>query len=1152
MKRSLLILLGCLCSLLSFAQTNKPFAKTLLWRISGKNLSKPSYLYGTMHLTDERLFNFSDSLLLAIEQSEGFAIELDPDEMMGLVMEQMFNDIKKAKLLKDVVSKKAFAKYAPLLAKRLKKEQDEITVKDVVQEQNKWMQEAYNNGTMPTFVDTWLFDIARRQGKWVGGIEDVQDQAGLLEDVFNEQDLEFLTADYSVQGKKFLNSMIEMYEKQDISELETFVGDRGRKDLLLLRRNIKMAYRMDSLSAIRSMVFAVGAAHLAGDSGVIDLLRKKGFVVEPVFSDKKIAGKNYKLDAKPVAWQKITDNQGLYEVEMPGKASPIKMYGVLEMRLNFNLFTSSGYLTMALPSNFTTEKADSMMLVMARAMMQDPKLKQGKAIIKNGMNGREYIGKGADGFKRAQAFSNGKTVYLACAFFNKEANVMGEDAQHFFNSLVLRELEKKSSENVSFSGIFPGVQGEAPVALEYNKEISKQAIEKDWSTTVYAGLDQHAGAFYMLISKGTMNDTYIPNDSIYLGQIRDNSKDKFERKDLDTLLVDNGIYTLEQKGPYKEKDIYFHGKSYVKGNRCYSFFAIVPASDQNKATAAKVVASFKLVPPPLSKWQTHTAESYVSTWAPSPFLRPEVEDSSIAENNVYFNAKDSNSSYAFSILKTAIDTNYWYNGKQDYWDPLLAGYVGETDTLLSKAVFTSNGLDGYDLVLSDKNLLKKNRMLRLFNYGDTLYTMFSCVSAPDAENADIRRFFTDIKFSRPAPATSIFTSKAQQFIGRLYSADSATHGKSFDGLYQANFSKNDIPLLREALMEHYGWDTSYPFYTSVQMGLGHKLQRIGDSTLSDFIKSRYENRNGRDDDEQTSLLALLQQDATTANMRFVMDALTAIDGNSKINEEVLRGLDDSLELIKPILSEALRLLDKPNMTDEMTAFAKRMLDSNLVQPNNLLPYEPAMIAFGQKKLQELNAESDGWGYPLAALSKVAGHLKTPASMGFLKQMLGSKHNAVKMEAIYGLLEAEAPLPENVLQSIAGDRSLRAELWDALVEKKKDNLFPKAFKTQQLMGESNIYNTAADEDTPSNIVFLSSQKTTINEKPATVYFYKIVFSSEEDKTNYLGAVAFPADPKNIEPLSYSSLVLWDEEYNVKNAAKQTKTLLAEIKEMMKPE
>jgi len=74
----------------------------LLWRISGNRLQKPSYLFGTMHLNDKRLFRFDDSVYRAIEKTEGLAIEVNPDEMAAYFVNKMFNQIENGKKLKDV------------------------------------------------------------------------------------------------------------------------------------------------------------------------------------------------------------------------------------------------------------------------------------------------------------------------------------------------------------------------------------------------------------------------------------------------------------------------------------------------------------------------------------------------------------------------------------------------------------------------------------------------------------------------------------------------------------------------------------------------------------------------------------------------------------------------------------------------------------------------------------------------------------------------------------------------------------------------------------------------------------------------------------------------------------------------------------------
>ena len=71
----------------SSAQQNS-WPKSLLWRIAGKNLTQPSFLFGTMHLQDKRLFYFGDSLYYYLEKVDGYALELDLQEFLDSVVQR--------------------------------------------------------------------------------------------------------------------------------------------------------------------------------------------------------------------------------------------------------------------------------------------------------------------------------------------------------------------------------------------------------------------------------------------------------------------------------------------------------------------------------------------------------------------------------------------------------------------------------------------------------------------------------------------------------------------------------------------------------------------------------------------------------------------------------------------------------------------------------------------------------------------------------------------------------------------------------------------------------------------------------------------------------------------------------------------------------
>lgn len=317
---------------------------SLLWRISGNGIQKPSYLFGTIHLTDERVFQLGDSLYAAIENTEGFATEITPEEITSLIMDEFRKELSNSAKVKDQVSKEAYNKYSKTLAKKLNKSADDITVRDVLKEKNKWASENYRKGKMTTILDAYLYDIARRQGKWTGGVEDKTDQSKLVPETIDDMDLGLVTTQTDEMSAEGVEFMVQLYLNSDLDGIAHFSnGNDSIRNELLTKRNIKMARRMDSLSAIRSMVFAVGAAHLPGADGLIELLKEKGFDLQPVFSTKKISPDQYAMAEVALPWLPVEDGRGLYSVEMPGSPEEITVEKALKMNVYFDIFRSVGY-----------------------------------------------------------------------------------------------------------------------------------------------------------------------------------------------------------------------------------------------------------------------------------------------------------------------------------------------------------------------------------------------------------------------------------------------------------------------------------------------------------------------------------------------------------------------------------------------------------------------------------------------------------------------------------------------------------------------------------------------------------------------------------------------------------------------------------------
>src|SRR3982751_2615245 len=83
---------------------------TLLWRISGNNLTKPSYLFGTMHMICANDIEASDSLKNAIKAADRVYLELDMDDALQLLSAMSHMTMKNDTTLADLLSKDEYKK----------------------------------------------------------------------------------------------------------------------------------------------------------------------------------------------------------------------------------------------------------------------------------------------------------------------------------------------------------------------------------------------------------------------------------------------------------------------------------------------------------------------------------------------------------------------------------------------------------------------------------------------------------------------------------------------------------------------------------------------------------------------------------------------------------------------------------------------------------------------------------------------------------------------------------------------------------------------------------------------------------------------------------------------------------------------------------
>ncbi|HVU57548.1 MAG TPA: TraB/GumN family protein [Puia sp.] len=283
--RTALLSAGLLWASLTFSQT----PHTLLWKISGNGLKKSSYLFGTMHILCADDAHLSDSLRAAISRVDEVYFEIDISDMMGMLGSMKYMRMNDSKTLSDLLSpaeygrvKAYFNEHAAMLPFGMLERFKPMLISSLIETAGLDCQTTDG-------MEMMIMKEVRTDKKPVNGLETVEFQAGLFDSIPYEQQAKELVnyVDSSEEYKKMTRQLAEVYKEQDLDKIDSLTrqGDpsmNSHMDILLYDRNRKWAKILSGLLPQKSLLIAVGAAHLPGENGVIDLLRKQGFVLTPV------------------------------------------------------------------------------------------------------------------------------------------------------------------------------------------------------------------------------------------------------------------------------------------------------------------------------------------------------------------------------------------------------------------------------------------------------------------------------------------------------------------------------------------------------------------------------------------------------------------------------------------------------------------------------------------------------------------------------------------------------------------------------------------------------------------------------------------------------------------------------------------------------
>jgi uncharacterized protein YbaP (TraB family) len=261
--------------------------KSLLWKITGNGLEKPSYLYGTIHLTCD--YVFTDKLKKAFDETDQLVLEIDISNPKLQLDMMKFIFLEDGKTIQSLLSKEDYETLAAFFEKQtgmdiaLYNKMKPLAITSVLTSK----MASCKTGTA---YEAEFVKVAKAQKEKVIGLETIADQMKVFDNIPYEDQLktlvEMATEGFEKSQEEFAK-MTKYYNAEDLEGLLKISVDQGLEadfqENLVDQRNRNWIPLIEKITKEAPAFIGVGALHLPGNQGVINLLRKQGFTVEPVY-----------------------------------------------------------------------------------------------------------------------------------------------------------------------------------------------------------------------------------------------------------------------------------------------------------------------------------------------------------------------------------------------------------------------------------------------------------------------------------------------------------------------------------------------------------------------------------------------------------------------------------------------------------------------------------------------------------------------------------------------------------------------------------------------------------------------------------------------------------------------------------------------------
>ncbi|MES2772817.1 MAG: TraB/GumN family protein [Bacteroidota bacterium] len=992
-----------------FSQPSKGALKkytSILWEITGKGTQKPSYLFGTMHVSNKMVFNLGDSFYHAIEAVDNVGLELDPGYWQEHFSKTSGGDLTSIYSLlgngdRNNQNRGLYKAIFSIDAQEKRIERtmamEPTMINSLLYRKSEYNQDREED----TYLDMYLYQICNKLNKQVVGLEIIDTSERLMKEAQLAMRDEKRTTSYDDMGYASVGKIEDAYKSGDLDLLDSLhriqMPSKKFRAIFLDYRNEIQAKGIDSVIKLRKTIFAgVGAAHLPGENGVIEILRKMGYKLRPVKMTERNSSEKDRIDKirYPVKFTTQYSPDSVVKAAIPGKWYRFEKAGnVLQFA---DLANGSYYMLGRVPTeglfqgqttSDVLRKVDSMLYenIPGRIISKKP-------IEKNGYKGFDITNRTRRGdAQHYQIFVTPFEVIMAKMSGSMDYVLEGREATEFFASISIKQLEHTAPLR------FTPAWGAFSVSLPHTPFIQTRSSNKSDMPVAYEATDVKKGIHYCIMKETLQRSSYLEEDSFELNLLHESymSSKVFEKELSKKFVTQHGYPALEAS--YQLKDGNYSIVRYVIQGPHY--YCIIAEQKKQFSSTPETLTSFTIEPFKYDKPKLQKDSVFGYSFM-SPVPIPDKGNK--AEMNLVYKAMEKLNSGMSDMVKRTSMLNLQHDSTgeainltaikfpaytfikdsakfRDQLDEISGSGEKATCYTRKKRTEKKAGWDIHETWYADTNSSRELHYKTFYKQGVAIVLSQYTDTLSEAGS------FAQSVFDSFLPADSLtginpFQPKGTLFFSEYASKDSATHGRALSNLSAMTFTKDEVPVI-ERLLSTLSWDQ--PNYLGIKTRFIKALGNVEDIAATNLLTKLYTLANDTAFYQEEILNSLLAQ-KTVASFKAFESLVTTnppVEVNTNlgkdadgIKDDMMAGmafdgglsrqrkslsydrnnsregwdnLSDTMQLTKAILPNLLNLLNLDDYKEKVQNLLLEMTDSGFVAANDVKPFYTKFLLEGK-------------------------------------------------------------------------------------------------------------------------------------------------------------------------------------------------------------